>query len=60
MFEFKWADYQITVIEDSADDFRFSAIDVDGIDRTSELSDRENFEVFTKYVSLVRESDNRV
>ena len=57
MFEFKWADYQITIIEDSADDFRFSAIDIDGIDRASELSDREYNAIFEKYVSLARERE---
>ena len=57
MFEFKWTDYQITIIEDSADDFRFSAIDIDGIDRASELSDREYHAIFEKYVSLARERE---
>ena len=57
MFEFKWADYQITIIEDSEDDFRFSAIDIDGVDRAAELSDREYNAVFEKYVSLVREEN---
>ena len=56
MFEFKWADYQITIIEDSADEFLFSAIDIDGVDRAWELSDREYVEVFTKYVKLAREN----
>ena len=57
MFEFKWTDYQITVIEDSADDFRFAAIDIDGIDRAAELSDRENYVIFEKYISLIRERE---
>ena len=57
MFEFKWTDYQITVIEDSADDFRFAAIDIAGIDRAAELSDREYNAIFEKYVSLIRERE---
>lgn len=57
MFEFKWADYQITVIEASADEFLFSAIDIDGVDRAAELSDRENHAIFEKYVSLARERE---
>lgn len=52
MFEFKWADYQITIVEDSEDDFTFNAIDIDGVDRAAELSDREYNAVFEKYVSL--------
>ena len=57
MFEFKWADYWITIIEDSADDFRFSAIDIDGIDRASELSDRENHAIFEKYIRIARDGE---
>lgn len=57
MFEFKWADYQIMVIEDSEDEFLFAAIDIDGIDRASELSDRENHAIFEKYVSIARERE---
>lgn len=59
MFEFKWTDYQITIIEDSEDEFRFTAVDIDGVDRASELSDREYHAVFEKYVSLVRQRDNQ-
>lgn len=57
MFEFKWADYWITIIEDSSDDFRFSAIDIDGIDRASELSDRENHAIFEKYIRIARDGE---
>lgn len=57
MFEFKWTDYRITIIEDSADEFLFSAIDIDGVDRSPELSDRENHAIFEKYVSLARERE---
>lgn len=57
MFEFKWADYQITIIEASGEDFTFNAIDIDGVDRAAELSDREYNAVFEKYVSLARERE---